>query len=113
MPGYQRDTITSFTSRAIARSMPKTPFDERHKDSLTQACKIRVPRVYKDPTDNDSLRLRTPRGDRTRQRSQHNALELMTRSSGLAEAHTLQTTALFQDFGISNKFSDTFNHMMY
>ena len=59
-PGYQRDTISSFTSRAIARSMPRKAYDERHKDVLFKACKIPIPAIYLDPALKKT-RIRTPR----------------------------------------------------
>ena len=48
-PGYQRDTISSFTSRAIAKSMPRKKYDERHNEVLYAKCKIPIPAIYLDP----------------------------------------------------------------
>ena len=52
VPSFQRDTISSFTSRVIARSMPKKAYDKRTEDTLTKACIIKVPRTYVDPETN-------------------------------------------------------------
>ena len=77
VPGYQRDTISSFTTRTITKSMPRTAYDERHKDSLIQTSKIPVPRVYKDPKDGTTKVLPHSRGDHARQRSVRTAMSRM------------------------------------
>ena len=65
IPSFQRDTISSFTSRAIARSLVPNrrmaAFDERASASLLKACKIPVPRVYNDPSDSNLMKVRTPK----------------------------------------------------
>lgn len=62
VPSFQRDTISSFTSRAIARGLVQNrklaAFDERASDSLLKACKVPVPRVYNDPLENNTLKIR-------------------------------------------------------
>ena len=49
IPSFQKDTITSFTSRVIANNMVRKAYDERHRDVIFKPCRIPAAREYIDP----------------------------------------------------------------
>ena len=34
VPSFRRDTITSYTSKALAKTVKPKPYDERHADTV-------------------------------------------------------------------------------
>lgn len=58
-PGYQKDTIISFTSRAISRSIPRHLYIDRKEEAILKSCNTSVARTYLDPFEG-KLRVRTP-----------------------------------------------------
>jgi len=114
-PSFQKDTISSFTSRAITRSIPKKPYDHRGEDVIYKRCKIPIMRQYLDPVEN-RVRTRTPKEDRRLEKTRSIAHAMMARTLDVShqpDSNPLQTRALFQEFGKTTKFTDSFNNLMY
>ena len=46
VPGFQRDTISSFTNRVIAMGTVKKAFDERHVEQIYKPCRNPFPNDF-------------------------------------------------------------------
>lgn len=61
IPNFQKDTISSWTSRAIARRMPiATSLEARREASKLRKCHIPMPDYHVDP-DEHSIKVWTSR----------------------------------------------------
>lgn len=69
--------------------MTRKAYDERHNDVIFKACRIPIPSIYLDPKQN-RVRMRTPRENRTREKTKQNVMEFLSRSIDLRGSRLLQ-----------------------